>query len=103
AVLARVLRVAPTGWRYELVGTQDAPDPQAAPGGEDAAQGAVPGTFVAHVRLHYRLGADTRDVRRDQYLTVVPRADGWYLAGDDDPRTEPAPWDLGDLTVRRGR
>jgi len=91
AVLDRVRRLAPTAWSYELVGTATA-----------AGTPGVP-AFLAHVRLHYRLSADTRDVVREQYLDVVQRSGRWYLAGDGDPRTEPALWDLGELRVWRGR
>jgi hypothetical protein len=93
-VFDRIGRLRPTAWSYRLVDTQER--------GTTATPGAA-STFVAHVRLHYRLVADTRDVVREQYLTVVGRSGRWYLADDADQRAEPALWDLGELTVRRGR
>ena len=89
AVFDRVHHLAPTAWRYEFVGTE---------GGGPGVAG-----FLAHVRLHYRLSGDTRDTVREQYLDVVDRSGHWYLAGAADPRNEAALWDLGDLSVSRGR
>jgi len=54
------------------------------------------------VTLAYRLGADSRDVQRQQSLTVVQRGGRWYAAADTDGRTERDLWDVGPVTVVRG-
>jgi hypothetical protein len=56
-----------------------------------------------HVLLSYRLQGDTRDVRRDQVLTLVRSGAGWRVAGQRTGTPEAADlWDLGPVTVRRG-
>jgi hypothetical protein len=78
-------------FRYDVVGAEAAPE-------EPVQEGA---RGVVHAQLRYRLTADSRDVVREQFLTIVRRGGQWLLAGIDDRRSEPALWDLGPLTVRQ--
>ncbi len=94
ALFTRLSRLPITAWRYDLTGTEAAPEARAAPLG--------PGAFVAEVTLSYRLGPDTRDVERQQYLTVVRHGNSWALASDADGPTQRDLWDLGPITVARG-
>lgn len=70
-----------------------------------------PGTVLAgggdrlelHVTLAYRLAGDTRDIERDQVLTLTRSAAGWRVAGLRGGLPEPADlWDLGPVETRRG-
>ena len=98
-VALRRLRLLPiSSFRYEVIGADAVPVPPSA--GPSSRAGR---TYLVHARLHYRLAKDSRDVLREQYLTMVGRAGGWFLTGDADARTQRALWDLGELQVRAGR
>jgi hypothetical protein len=76
-----------TGWRYRPGGVLS--------GGTDRLE--------LHTLLTYRLQGDTRDVRRDQVLTLTRSAGGWRVAGQRARFPEAADlWDLGPVAVRRG-
>jgi hypothetical protein len=106
-VFDRIRQLPVERWSYRVQGTTALRADRAASLGAEA--------FVAQVLLSYRLAGDTRDVERRQYLTVartVTRTGagtetgggaGWALADDVDGPTEPALWDIADLTVAHGR
>lgn len=83
-------------WRYEYAG--DGPSLSA----ERLAE-LGPDAWVARAVLVYRLeGAETGEVRREQYLTLVRRGEQWLIAGDTDGGSAPDLWDLGPVQVVRG-
>ncbi len=116
AVYDRLAALPVRAWHYEVTGTRalaaGAADGTASGAGSGAASPAGSGTgsgaglgagaFVAEVSLGYRLGPDTRDLRRVQYLTVTRRSGRWAIAADDAGPTERDLWDLGPVTVARG-
>ncbi len=92
----RLLVLRPHVWRYQVGdGAVPLPSRRRAVLGDDAR--------VVQVHLAYRLGSDTRDVRREQHLTVVQRRGQWFVAGDADGRAERDLWDLGRVRVVRGQ
>jgi hypothetical protein len=96
AVFDNLAEVPLEEWRYEYAGEGPA---------LSAERMAVlgPDTWVARVVLVYRLAdADLADVRREQYLTLVKRADRWLVASDADGGSAPDLWDLGPVHVVRG-
>jgi len=90
----RISRLDARSWTYRLV------DAATLPPRRRAALGAP--SRLLTVTLAYRLGADSRDVQRQQSLTVVQRGDRWYVAADTDGRTERDLWDVTPVTVVRG-
>ncbi|HEY6797982.1 MAG TPA: hypothetical protein VI248_25175 [Kineosporiaceae bacterium] len=92
AVFDRIRLLPLRLFRYDVVGVEAASRP--------AAPAAV---FVVHARLRYRLPGDSRDVVREQYVTVIRRGGAWFLSGIDEGRSDAAFWDLGALTVEQGR
>lgn len=96
AVFDNLAEVPLEEWRYEYAGEGPALSAERL-----AALG--PDTWVARVVLVYRLAdADLADVRREQYLTLVKRADRWLVASDTDGGSAPDLWDLGPVHVVRG-
>jgi hypothetical protein len=89
----RIRQLPVLTWSYDLIGV----DPITRSGGSG------PETFTATVRLRYRLPGDTRDVEREQKLTLVRRAAHWSVAAVRTASSERDPWELGPLTVERGR
>ncbi len=97
--------------RAAALGTVPAGGPARA-GGPAGASASGNGAWVAHVVLVYQLEGGGGEVRREQYLTLVPDpategeagADGpqWRLAGDSDGPTAVDLWDLGPVRVARG-
>ncbi len=65
-----------------------------------------PQAYVAKVIYSYRIAdADGADVRHEQFLTVVPDAGGWLVAGTSDGPPDGYPrdrWELGPVFVARG-
>ena len=90
------------GWEYVLDPDRERPRDAAL----DARHG--PGWWAPHVSLRYRLAEyDDQPTVEDQALTLVPRADGWKVAADDDfdatgASTTRGLWDSGPVvTVSR--
>jgi len=95
----RRLRLLPiSSFTYQVIGADAVSVPPST-----GPSGRAVRTYLVHARLHYRLAKDSRDVLREQYLTMVARSGGWFLTGDADARTQRALWDLGELQVRAGR
>ncbi|HEX5535149.1 MAG TPA: hypothetical protein VFX33_15520 [Actinomycetales bacterium] len=96
-VFANLASVPLASWSYQLAGNGPTLSPQR------LANLGVDEAWVARVVLEYRLeGSGTGPVRREQYLTLVPRGDRWLLADDTDGETSVDLWDLGPVNVRRG-
>lgn len=96
-VFDALAQVPLAGWSYELLG-----EGPALPAGREREVG--PDAWVAHVQLSYRLaGVDLGAVHREQYLTLVRRGGAWVLADDADGPTARDLWDLGPVSVVRGR
>ena len=90
------------GWEYVLDPTSERPRDPAL----DRRHGR--GWWAPHVGLRYRLtDYDDQPTVEEQALTLVPRADGWKVAADDDfdavgVRTTRGLWDAGPVvTVQR--
>jgi hypothetical protein len=94
-LFGRLSALRPTSWSYS-VQPADFPLPAA----RRAALGAE--SFLAHVRLAYRLAPGVGGVQRDQHLTLVRRGGRWLVGGDQDGRQQRDLWDLGPITVVRG-
>lgn len=93
AVFDRLAALPVSSWRYRVLDARPLPgDP---PAGSRAAA-------LLHVRLSYRLAPDTRDLTREEYLTVAHRPGGWVLSSDRDGPTRRDLWDLGPVAVARG-
>jgi hypothetical protein len=91
----RLSALRPVSWSY-AVQARDAVLPPA----RVASLGA--GSFLAHVRLTYRLAPGVGEVQRDQHLTLVQRDGRWLVGGDQDGSQQRDLWDLGPITVARG-
>ncbi len=109
-VFERLAVVPLASWRWEFAGAGGA-----LPAQRVAALGAGGDrAWVAHVVLVHQVEGGGAEVRRDQYLTVVPDptvsagggasggAEGWLLASDADGPTAVDLWDLGPVSVARG-
>jgi hypothetical protein len=87
-------------WSYTIVGD--------GPGLPAARAAALPaGSTILRVRLSYQLAGTETTVDREQYLTVVPRRDGWLVSSDSDGAAEGYDtdrdlWDLGPVRELRG-
>jgi len=96
AVMANMAAVPFATFEYDFAGPGLALSPERQQAlGEDA--------WVARVILAYRLAdADTADVRRELFYTVVRRSGQWLLADDTDGPSALDLWDLGPVQVVRG-
>lgn len=94
-LFSRLAALRPRAWSYHV---QD--QGRALPAARRAALGGP--AYVLRVTLAYRLVDDTRDVEREQHLTLVRRGGGWLLAADTDGATQRDLWDLGPVRVVRG-
>lgn len=89
------------GWEYVLDATRERPADPAL----DRRHG--PGWWAPGVSLRYRLAAyDDQPTVEEQALTLVPRADGWKVAADDDFQavgagTTRGLWDAGPVVAVR--
>lgn len=84
--------------RFDFAG-----DGPALPAAEQTRLG--PHAWVAKVVFAYRIAdADVADVRREQYLTVVPRQGQWFVAGTSDgpAGVQRDLWELGPVFSARG-
>jgi hypothetical protein len=97
AQFANLAELPLSRWRYTVVGTDNALS--------EARRTALgPSAWVAQVDLRYRFGsADRVDVHSTQYLTLVERAGSWLVASDRDGHTATEIWDLGPLSVVKGK
>ena len=97
AQFANLAKLPLSRWRYSVVG----------PGAQLSAvrQAALgPDAWIAQVDLGYRLGAaDRTDVHSTEYLTLVQRSGAWLVTGDRDAKSSTEIWDLGPLTVQKGK
>lgn len=97
-VFANLASVPLASWSYQLAGNGPTLSQQrlTALGADEA--------WVARVVLEYSLaGSGAGPVRREQYLTLVPRGDQWLLAADTDGETAVDLWDLGPVQVHRSK
>lgn len=90
----RLALLAPASWTYSLL-----PSDATLSAARRQALGAP--AVLAHVRLTYRVAADSGEVERDQHLTLVWR-NRWLVGGIDDGARQRDVWDLGPITVSRG-
>lgn len=87
-------------WSYEIVGD--------GPGLPAARAAALPGgSTILRVRLTYQIAGTGTAVDREQYLTVVPRPQGWRIASDTDGEangytSDRDLWDLGPVRELHG-
>ncbi|MGX7680461.1 hypothetical protein ACSMXN_16345 [Jatrophihabitans sp. DSM 45814] len=103
AVFANLAQVPVKTWRYSLTAPITSAEILDA-----AAERLGARVVVLHVQLSYALDrVDLLPTSKDEWLTLVKRANGWRIAGDTD--AEPAgdhswmgPWDFGPLSVRTG-
>jgi hypothetical protein len=96
-VFANLASVPFDSWSYQLAGNGPALS------AERLAALGVKEAWVARVVLEYTLAeSGTGPVRREQYLTLVPRGGRWLLADDTDGETAVDLWDLGRVHVDRG-
>jgi len=96
AVLSNLQAVPLAAWTYDFAGAAVPPTPE-----RKVVLGAD--SWVARVILAYRLAdADSTDVRRELYYTVVKRDGRWLLADDTDGPTATDVWDLGPVHAVRG-
>jgi hypothetical protein len=86
----RIRQLPVQSWHYDVVAVD--------PSGAGSTQ-----SFGATVRLRFRLVGDTRDVERPQRVTLVQRSAGWLLSAVSTTSVDRDPWELGPLTVQRGR
>jgi hypothetical protein len=94
-LFGRLSGLRPPSWSYSV----EAPD-AVLPAARRAALGT--NSFLAHVRLAYRLAPGAGEVQRDQHLTLVQRGGRWLVGGDQDGRQQRDLWDLAPITVARG-
>ena len=99
-LIGRLDAVEFADWAYEVLG----PGPELTPA---QAAGYPRGAAIVKVRLSYRLAGTETRTDREQYLTVVPRGDDWFVASDTDgqpsgQRTERDLWDLGAVRLVHG-
>jgi hypothetical protein len=112
AVFEHLGAVPLAAWRWEYAGPGDVLGLEraallgAAPPADDAGAPVVAEEpWVAHVVLVYRLRDGGGEVRREQYLTLLPDPSapaGWRIASDRDGPTAVDLWDLGPVAVARG-
>ncbi len=91
----RLAVVRPSTWRYQLLERD-----RALTAAERAALPA--GAVLERVRLSYRLAPTAPEVTREQHLVLV-RRDRWLVASAQAGPRQSDPWDLGPVTVARGR
>jgi hypothetical protein len=96
-VFDRIAKVPLQSWTYDFAGE--------GPTLSHAQAAALPnGSWVARVILHYTYAEADSAVDREQLFTLVPRGTRWLLAGDDaGAGSQPDIWDLGPVTVVRGK
>ena len=102
-VFDRLTKVPFATWEYDYSG-------EASPLTGYAASGLPKGSVVARVILRYTFDGSDSPVESQQFLTVVPRDDTWFLAGDRHnlPGVPSGAlgqdiWEVGPVTVVRGR
>jgi hypothetical protein len=96
AQIANLVKLPLSRWHYRVVGTDQLSTARQAALGPDA--------WLAEVDLTYRFGsADRADVHSTQYLTLTEHDGSWLVANDRDGRTATEIWDLGPLTVLKGK
>jgi hypothetical protein len=102
-IFDRLIKLPISVWEYEYSGE----GPQLV---GYAASLLPKGSFVARVTLRYTFSGSDTPVESEQFLTVVPRAGTWMLAGDRDNVSGALSgelgqdvWELGPVNVVRGR
>jgi hypothetical protein len=90
AVFDRVRTLRPASWSYQVAGGTVLPAKRRTALGSSA--------WLADVHLEYQLTAGGATVKREQFLTIVRRADGWRIATDTDGSTGRDVWDLGPIS-----